>query len=476
MPNMADPVDNNAPTDADLLRRFARGGGDGDDAFAQLVRRHAAWVLAVARRRVGNHELAEDVAQAAFIVLAQKGKRLPATTPLAPWLFRVTCFAASRASRDESRRRRHEVGAAMTRDARTAEAQIAAWEQLAPALDRAVEGLRSADRHAVLLRFYQRRSLAEVGVSLGISEEAARKRVSRAIDTLRGRLASLGVRAADVAPAALAAMLLEHAADASAAITALAPRWATVSVAAQTTSSAAAAASATSNELAQGAMKMILWNNTKAAVAAVLAVAVVIGGVSAVVHAVVAQRPPQTRSVAVPANAAVAPAPAAVTMIQSQSLVLAVSPDRTSLAGFAMATGEWQPLPDPPATIDSNRIVVAENVGAYRDTKRVYGFSGITGKWGSAALSAGAGGDAKDGVNVAQNVAVYVEGNRVHAFSALTGTWDTLTLPASASGAGAEPPQPTLTAIMVTVHHEKSLYLFSAKTGKWTEPPFQRRE
>src|SRR5687767_2516529 len=178
-------------TDGELLRRYAQAGPDADDAFTQLVRLHAGWVYAVARRRVGDRELAEDVAQAAFIVLAQKGKRLPAATPLAPWLFRVTCFAASRALRDESRRRRHEARVAADRTAMTNRAQdtqedhAMRWEQLAPVLDEAVESLRSADRHAVLLRFYQRRSLAEVGKSLGISEDAARKRVARALQRLR---------------------------------------------------------------------------------------------------------------------------------------------------------------------------------------------------------------------------------------------------------------------------------------------------
>ena len=106
---------------------------------------------------------------------------------------------------------------------------------------------------------------------------------------------------------------------------------------------------------------MILWNNTKAAVAAVLAVAVVIGGVSAVVHAVVAQRSPQSRSVNVTANAApTVPARPAVETVESQNLIFAVSPDRTALAGFAIATGEWQPMPDAPATIDPAGIVVAE--------------------------------------------------------------------------------------------------------------------
>ena len=52
----------------------------------------------------------------------------------------------------------------------------------------ALGALREADREAVLLRFYQDLSLAEVGEALGVSEEAARKRVNRGLDKLRAYL------------------------------------------------------------------------------------------------------------------------------------------------------------------------------------------------------------------------------------------------------------------------------------------------
>lgn len=434
-------------TDRELLRRYATDGPDAHDAFAALVRIHAGWVYAVARRRVGDRALAEDVTQAAFIVLAQKGKRLPPGTPLAPWLFRVTTFAASRALRDESRRRRHEARAAAERCmATTANApdepgDAIRWDALAPVLDEAVESLASTDRRAVLLRFYQQLPLAEVGRSLGISEDAARKRVSRAVERLRRRLASLGVRAARATPAAaLAAGLLEHATTqaSAAAVAAHASRWAVVSTTADGggAAGAAGAASTTSTELAKGAINMILWNHTKAAVAAVLTIAVVLVGVGAVVHAVVAQQSPPSRVVTVAADPA--RGEPAVHTHENQNLIVAVSPDRRQLAAFSKLTGEWRPIPQPPAgatapvnEIDIDRIVASADIGTYQDARRVY------------------------------------------AFSAVTGTWDTLTLPENSTT-----PEPIVAhghgVAKVTL--EKALYVFSAKTGKWTEPPFQEKE
>src|SRR6185436_10023789 len=69
----------------------------------------------------------------------------------------------------------------------------AAWERIAPLLDEALAALRETDRNAVVLHFLRQRTFREVGESLGLSEEAARKRVSRALDALRDFFAARGV-------------------------------------------------------------------------------------------------------------------------------------------------------------------------------------------------------------------------------------------------------------------------------------------
>jgi len=83
-----------------------------------------------------------------------------------------------------------------------------AWEQLRPVLDAAMHQLNERDRHVVLLRFFEGRSLADVGAKLGLSEDAARKRVGRALDELRELLARQGVTST---AAVLATMLSGHA-------------------------------------------------------------------------------------------------------------------------------------------------------------------------------------------------------------------------------------------------------------------------
>ena len=61
----------------------------------------------------------------------------------------------------------------------------ASWKQIAPHLDAALDELPEADRDAVLLRYFEKKSAQEIAEQLGISAEAAQKRVSRAVEKLR---------------------------------------------------------------------------------------------------------------------------------------------------------------------------------------------------------------------------------------------------------------------------------------------------
>src|SRR4051812_31386765 len=181
MPSTMDTAD---ATEVELLRQYR--GGD-QEAFARLVARHVDWVYSAARRQLGGDvHLAEDVTQAVFIVLAQRGKRLAENVALGPWLFGVTRYAAANARRAEQRRRRHESRAASMKS----EQADNEWNEIAPVLDDLVARLRPAERQAVFLRFYEKKSHAEVGAALGCSAEAARKRLDGALQTLRERLSA----------------------------------------------------------------------------------------------------------------------------------------------------------------------------------------------------------------------------------------------------------------------------------------------
>ena len=181
-------------------------------AFTELVQRHINWIHSVARRRVGNPQLAEEVVQSVFALLARKAGSLRPGTVLGGWLFRSTCFVAKCSLRAEQRRKNREaIASAMMTASQPDETEVL-WERLAPHLDLAVATLSEADRSAVLLRFYQKRSLAEVGQQLGLSEEAAKKRVSRTVEKLRDFLTRRGVT---LGGAVLASLLAEKAVQAA---------------------------------------------------------------------------------------------------------------------------------------------------------------------------------------------------------------------------------------------------------------------
>ena len=179
------------PDDLTLLRDYA--ATQSETAFAELVQRHVNLVYSAARRRVGDDHLAEEITQAVFIILARKAGSLGANTVLAGWLCRTAHFAARDALKIERRRqqREHHAYLESAMNANDTDTQ-AAWEKLAPLLDEAVAQLGDADRAALVLRYYEQRPLDEVGAALGVGADAAQKRVTRALEKLRGLFAKRG--------------------------------------------------------------------------------------------------------------------------------------------------------------------------------------------------------------------------------------------------------------------------------------------
>jgi RNA polymerase sigma factor (sigma-70 family) len=197
----------------ELLREYAATGAE--TAFACLVERHVDLVYSAALRQTNNnHAMAQDVAQAVFTILARKAPSLRRETVLAGWLFRAVRFAALDARKIEARRQRREQEAAqmhLTNSSDHADEQDQ-WEQLAPLLDEALAALGTKDRHAVLLRFFEKKSFDEIGVSFGGNENSARVRVVRALEKLRGFFRKRGVT---VSAAALSGALLDNAVQAA---------------------------------------------------------------------------------------------------------------------------------------------------------------------------------------------------------------------------------------------------------------------
>jgi RNA polymerase sigma factor (sigma-70 family) len=201
--------------DWELLKSYA--SENSQDAFTEIVRRHLNLVYSAALRQVGEPELARDVAQLVFANLARRARSLKPKGTLAGWLFHDAHFTSLDILRRERRRVAREQHAVAMQDAET----LPDWREIKPRLDTVLSQLGQTDRDAILLRFFEQRSLKDVGLALGMDEDAARKRVSRALEKLRALLAKQGVtttsgalsgammsHAVHVAPAGLAAGIL----------------------------------------------------------------------------------------------------------------------------------------------------------------------------------------------------------------------------------------------------------------------------
>jgi len=170
--------------DAQLLQSYVETGSS--EAFTALTSKHVNFVYGAALRLVRDRHVAEEVTQAVFIVLARKAATLRHEAVLSSWLLSTTRYAALGQMKINARRKRHERRAAEMAKTEWTEDAERSWPQYEGELDGALASLRETDRKAILLRFYEHKSFDEIAATLGTAEEAARKRVSRAVEKLRG--------------------------------------------------------------------------------------------------------------------------------------------------------------------------------------------------------------------------------------------------------------------------------------------------
>jgi uncharacterized protein (TIGR03435 family) len=234
--------------DMELVREYA--STQSEAAFETLVSRHLNLVYSSALRQVADAHLAQDIAQAVFIILAQKAKSLGSRTILSGWLYHATRYASADALKTQRRRQNREQEVFMQSVANPPAPEV--WLQIAPLLDEAMAHLDEKDRNLIVLRFFENKSAREIADTLGLEPLAAQKRVTRAVEKLRAYFAkrhlphtaaviaeSISVNSVCLAPAGLAK---------------------TIAVVAAAKGAAAGGSTLT---LVKGALKIMAWTKAK---------------------------------------------------------------------------------------------------------------------------------------------------------------------------------------------------------------------
>src|SRR5678816_548394 len=158
------------------------------DAFAELVATYERLVLGAALRRTGDAEMARDVAQQVFAMLAARARLLIGRRNIAGWLYRVASYVGARAVRAERRR------TAAHEQLRAVESSASQMDESWPQVEEAITSLKTTDRESLVLHYFQDLSYPEMAAIVGIAEPAARKRVSRALQALEKQLRHRGVQ------------------------------------------------------------------------------------------------------------------------------------------------------------------------------------------------------------------------------------------------------------------------------------------
>jgi RNA polymerase sigma factor (sigma-70 family) len=257
--------------DQDLIRDYVERHSE--RAFAELVDQHIHLVYSVAFRYVGNSADAEDVTQAVFVILARKAASLRQRATVTGWLYETTRFTAAALLRSRARQQIREQKAYMQSTLNDPEASEV-WQQLAPVLEEGMGRLNEKERTLLALRLLENKTAAETAALLGIREEAAYKRMARALEKLRRFFLQRGI---DSSTTLIAESILANSIQPPPAV------LAKFVVAAAMVKGATAGVSTLT--FIKGALKIMAWSKTKTAIVAGVVVLLAAGvGAVAIEH------------------------------------------------------------------------------------------------------------------------------------------------------------------------------------------------
>lgn len=172
--------------EADLIRKAQRGNLF---AFEEIVKRYQRRVYAVAIRIVRRHDVADDVAQEAFIRAYQALLSFDPLRPFGPWICRIAAnLAVNHVRSPIAREQELPEGHAETPAADDSPLTSLLEQEGRVVLERALAGLPTEQRAVFVLRVTEELSYREIADTLGISIGTVMSRLSRAREKLRASL------------------------------------------------------------------------------------------------------------------------------------------------------------------------------------------------------------------------------------------------------------------------------------------------
>lgn len=173
-------------SDESLMRAL----GDGDiDAFEQIVRRHQDWVWRIAYRFLNDKEEAKDIAQEVFLRLLDASGRYQATAKFTTYLYQIVC----RQCLDRARKKQPVYMAEIpeTTDSNPGASEMMEQAEVSAKIDIALFSLSPDYRMAIILKYFEGLSGADIARAMKKSPKAVERILARAREKLEPLLRGL---------------------------------------------------------------------------------------------------------------------------------------------------------------------------------------------------------------------------------------------------------------------------------------------